>query len=123
MTRASVSSKQSAHAPLNNVNTPYSSVRLLKGGPLGQVNLFKCNHLQIKSKLGCIRFQHQPLKINIQALSENWQNIESKLIKWNLGLMVMGLDWGSEGHGLKPQIDTKNPTKISSQIKVCLYID
>ena len=38
MTRAAVSSRQSAHSPLDNVTTQYNPIRLLKGAPPGQVS-------------------------------------------------------------------------------------
>merc|ERR1712180_535296 len=34
--KAIVTDRRQPHAPLDNVNTPYNSVRLLKGGPPGQ---------------------------------------------------------------------------------------
>lgn len=37
MTRAAVSTRPSAHSPLDNVTTKYNPVRLLKGAPPGQV--------------------------------------------------------------------------------------
>ncbi len=50
ITRNAVSRKQSAHSQLDNVNTPYSSVRLLKGLPPGQV--WRLKYLKKWSK-GC----------------------------------------------------------------------
>ncbi len=41
MTRASVSTRPSAHSPLDNVSTPYNPIRLLKGAPPGQVDYLK----------------------------------------------------------------------------------
>ena len=37
MIKAAVSRRTSAHAPLDNVTTPYNPMRLLKGAPPGQV--------------------------------------------------------------------------------------
>ena len=42
MTRAAVSSRQSAHSPLDNVTTQYNPIRLLKGAPPGQVSYAQC---------------------------------------------------------------------------------
>jgi hypothetical protein len=36
LTRAAVSSRQSAHSPMDNVSTRYNSIRLLRGAPPGQ---------------------------------------------------------------------------------------
>ena len=38
MIKAAVSRRTSAHAPMDNVTTPYNPIRLLKGAPPGQVN-------------------------------------------------------------------------------------
>ena len=37
MIKAAVSRRTSAHAPMDNVTTPYNPIRLLKGAPPGQV--------------------------------------------------------------------------------------
>ena len=37
MIKSAVSRRTSAHAPLDNVTTPYNPMRLLKGAPPGQV--------------------------------------------------------------------------------------
>ena len=46
MIKAAVSRRTSAHAPMDNVTTPYNPIRLLKGAPPGQVSsenfLFCC---------------------------------------------------------------------------------
>ena len=39
MIKAAVSRRTSAHAPMDNVTTPYNPIRLLKGAPPGQVHL------------------------------------------------------------------------------------
>jgi len=51
MIKAATSHKTSAHAPLDNVSTPYNPIRLLKGAPPGQerVNHY-CSELNILGK-------------------------------------------------------------------------
>ena len=44
MIKSAVSRRTSAHAPMDNVTTPYNPIRLLKGAPPGQVS---CNILKI----------------------------------------------------------------------------
>ena len=46
MIKSAVSRRTSAHAPMDNVTTPYNPIRLLKGAPPGQVNVDSIFFLQ-----------------------------------------------------------------------------
>ena len=65
MIKSAVSRRTSAHAPMDNVTTPYNPIRLLKGAPPGQVCvLFNISPIDRK----CINYNSNILEMILMIM-------------------------------------------------------